>query len=161
LYRPYYGYGALGYGGLGYGGYGGYGGYAPYYGGPAYASYAAPVTDPGYIAPAVASNPQESPDNAAHLQFNVPEGAEVWFDSTLTKQTGSVREYTSPPLSPGRRFTYKISVRYRDANGKEINDTRPIHVRANDWFSIDFTRPAPPEPPAQPKAPAAPPGEER
>jgi hypothetical protein len=30
-------------------------------------------------------------------------------------------------------------------DGKPVNDRRLIHVRANDWFRIDFTRPAPPE----------------
>jgi uncharacterized protein (TIGR03000 family) len=90
-------------------------------------------------------------DNSAHLQLNVPEGAEVWFDGTQTKQTGPVREFVSPELSPGRRYTYSISVRYKDANGKQVVDTRPIHVRANDWFSIDFTRPAPAERLPQPK----------
>jgi hypothetical protein len=40
---------------------------------------------------------------------------------------------------------YRIAVRYTDANGKPVNDARAIHVRPNDWFRIDFTKPAPPE----------------
>ena len=42
--------------------------------------------------------------------------------------------------------------RYTDAAGRPVNDTRDIHVRANDWFSVDFTRPAPAEPQAMPPA---------
>jgi uncharacterized protein (TIGR03000 family) len=75
----------------------------------------------------------------------VPENAELLIEGQTTSQTGPAREFVSPPLTPGKTYTYRISVRYTDAAGKPVNDTRPIHVRANDWFSIDFTRPAPPE----------------
>jgi uncharacterized protein (TIGR03000 family) len=86
------------------------------------------------------------PDNAAHLQLVVPENAEVHVEGDKTTQTGPIREFVSPPLAAGKVFNYAISVRYTDANGKPVNDQRVIHVRANDWFRIDFTRPAPPEP---------------
>jgi uncharacterized protein (TIGR03000 family) len=76
----------------------------------------------------------------------VPENAEVQFDGGKTTQTGPVREFVSPPLTPGKVFDYTIVVHYTDANGKVVTDRRVIHVRANDWFRIDFTRPAPPEP---------------
>jgi uncharacterized protein (TIGR03000 family) len=76
----------------------------------------------------------------------VPENAEVLFDGGKTTQTGPTREFVSPRLTPGKPFDYTIVVRYTDANGKVVTDRRVIHVRANDWFRIDFTRPAPPEP---------------
>ncbi len=160
LYRPYYGYG------YGYGGYG-YGAYAPYYGGvyaypPPVVAYAPNGYGPNGVGPAPGSAPptgtpptnaapQQAPDDAAHLQLNVPETAEVWFDGSKTTQTGKVREFTSPKLNAGQTYTYHISVRYTDASGQPVNDTRDIHVRANDWFSVDFTRPAPAAPPAPPK----------
>jgi uncharacterized protein (TIGR03000 family) len=80
------------------------------------------------------------------LQLVVPQNAEVLFDGGKTTQTGTTREFVSPKLSPGKLFDYTISVRYLDGNGKDVTDQRVIHVRANDWFRIDFTRPAPPEP---------------
>ncbi len=138
------GAGGLGMGGYGLGGYGGggYGLYPPYGGGPvavpAFGGYAAA---PGGAIP----GQTPPPDNAAHLQLAVPENAEIRIDGEMTRQTGAVREFVSPPLTPGQSFTYQISVRYTNAAGKAIEDTRPIHVRANDWFRIDFTRPAPPE----------------
>jgi uncharacterized protein (TIGR03000 family) len=82
----------------------------------------------------------------------VPENAEVFFGGVKTSQTGKVREYVSPPLTPGEVSTYRISVRSTGADGRPVNDTRDIRVHANDWSSIDFTRPAPPE--ARPVAPA-------
>jgi uncharacterized protein (TIGR03000 family) len=106
------------------------------------------VNTPG-VPPGVAGTPLAQtpppPDNAAHLQFAVPENAEVLFDGAKTNQTGPLREFVSPQLTSGKVFNYTITVRYTAADGKPINDKRVIYVRANDWFRIDFTRPAPPE----------------
>jgi uncharacterized protein (TIGR03000 family) len=162
FYRPYYGYGpgfgllgvGIGLGGYGLGGYGlgsyglgGYGTYLPYYGGGFGAASvplmvnAAPATPP----PADTSPP---PDNAAHLQLLVPANAEVFFDGAITTQTGPTREFVSPPLEAGKVYDYRVRVRYFNSAGKPIDDARLIHVRANDWFRIDFTQPAPPQQPA-------------
>jgi uncharacterized protein (TIGR03000 family) len=152
------GYGLGGYGLGGYG-LGGYGGYLPYYGGgaggvaPGVA--AAPPGAPGGVAAPPGTPPAGSgepplappPDNAAHLQLVVPPDAEVLFGGSKTTQTGATREFVSPTLQTGKLFDYTITVRYTDANGKAVTDKRVIHVRANDWFRVDFTRPAPPEPP--------------
>lgn len=155
-YRPYYGYGYRPGVGVGIG----IGIYAPYYGSTVYAptyqsySYSVPsvtysVVPPlGGTEPAPPEDQKPAPDNAVHLQLKVPEGAEVYFDGTRTKQNGTTREFTSPPLTPGKQYTYRISVRYTGPDGKQVNDTRDIRVRPNDWFAIDFTRPAPPEQPA-------------
>ncbi len=172
-YRPYPGYygpalalGGLGFGlglGLGYG-LGSYGVYRPYYGGttivnPTTVVVAPPVGGTGVppvagqavppvAAPGVAAGNQTPPppDNAAHLQLLVPQNAEVVFNGDATTQTGTTREFVSPPLTPGKVYDYTVLVRYTGADGKPVSDRRVIHVRANDWFSVDFTRPAPPEP---------------
>jgi uncharacterized protein (TIGR03000 family) len=119
----------------------------PVAGAPVDVNTATPTT----AAPQTAPQNPPPPDNAAHLQLRVPENAEVFLDGAATTQTGAVREFVSPPLTPGKRYTYVITVRSTDATGKVVNDRRPIHVRANDWFSIDFTRPPPAEalPPGQ------------
>ena len=39
----------------------------------------------------------------------------------------------------------------KGAGDKMVDDTRDIHVRANDWFRIDFTRPAPEPLPRAPR----------
>jgi uncharacterized protein (TIGR03000 family) len=160
--------------GLGYGlgsyGAGGYGLYRPYYGGttivnpttvvvappaaglpPVGGAGVPPVGGAGVPPVAGAAVPPGNqtpppPDNAAHLQLVVPQNAEVVFNGDATTQTGTLREFVSPPLTPDKSYDYAILVRYPDANGKTVNDRRVIHVRANDWFRIDFTRPAPPEP---------------
>ena len=152
-FRPYYGYGlgGIGLGGLGLGGaglgglgLGGYGLYRPYYASPVIAAPVVPPANPA-VAPANPPTPPAAPppDNAAHLQLIVPENAEVLFDGGKTSQTGTTREFVSPRLTPGKVFNYTITVRSIDANGKTNVDKRVINVQANDWFSIDFTRPAP------------------
>jgi uncharacterized protein (TIGR03000 family) len=143
LYAPYYGYGY---------GYGGYGGYAPYYSAypPVYGG--AYLEDGGSALPAVAQPAQErpAPDNMAHLQLTVPANAEVLIDGNATTQTGTTREFITPVLSQGNKYSYRITVRYPDGSGKAVEDTRDIRFQANDWFSIDFTRPAPTPPPPAP-----------
>ncbi|MGH7173063.1 MAG: TIGR03000 domain-containing protein [Gemmataceae bacterium] len=146
-----YGLGGYGMGGYGLGGYGmgGYGGYQPYYGGVGGVIPGVVAAPPGTLpANGAGVQPQTPPpDNAAHLQLTVPPNAEVLFDGGKTTQIGATREFVSPKLPTGKLFDYTITVRYNDANGKTVTDKRVIHVRANDWFRIDFTRPAPQEPP--------------
>jgi uncharacterized protein (TIGR03000 family) len=148
FYLPYYGWGGF------YLPYYDYGDYWPYYAMPmsygpfmgnlglaAYANYAVP-SDYG-----AAQSATERPavDNAAHLQLVVPENAEIVIDGVKTTQIGATREFTSPALSPGTTYHYKITVRYSDAKGKVVEDTRDIRFRANDWYRIDFNRPPPPQ----------------
>jgi uncharacterized protein (TIGR03000 family) len=126
-----------------------YASYVPYYGGLGLPSYPLVAGYGGSYAPSVAATqPQgqaERPrDGAAHLQLTVPENAEVLIDGVATTQTGSTREFVTPQLAPGSRYAYKITVRTRDAKGQVVDDTRDIRFQADDWFGIDFTRPAPP-----------------
>lgn len=85
--------------------------------------------------------PQPTP-NAAHLQLLVPENAEVLVEGQKTTTTGTVREFDSPPLTPGKNMIYAITVRYPDVNGKPIEETHSIRVRANDQLRIDCTHPS-------------------
>jgi uncharacterized protein (TIGR03000 family) len=150
----------------------GFGLYAPYYGSYVYPiapgvydpyapmiAYASPPGTPGAGTPpsgpppAAQGQPQQQferppPDNAGHLQLLVPANAEVSIDGNRIAQSGTTREIVTPTLKLGTRYTYKISVQYADAQGKQVNDTRDISFQANDWFAIDFTRPAPPLAPA-------------
>jgi uncharacterized protein (TIGR03000 family) len=142
FYVPYYGYGIYWpyYYGLATT-------YSPYYGNLGLAAYA--NADPVLAADAaVQQPPAERPpaDDAVHLQLLVPENAEVTIDGVKTTQSGATREFVSPALTPGTQYQYKITVRYTDAKGKVVDDTREIRFRANDWFSVDFNRPPPPQP---------------
>jgi len=176
-YRPYYGgyhYGWRGY----YPYYGGYSGYYPYYG-PNYYYNSYPYDDdsgvsydPGYSnddsQPALSSDtaafggPSPSTDQpssastspaddtTASLTVNVPADARLWIEGTPTTSTGPVREFNSPPLTPGNRYTYDIKASWQE-NGKEVTQAQQVRVTAGTHVNVNF--PVPPRTPGQ--APAA------
>jgi len=70
-----------------------------------YASATSPDADyRGYRPPVVVTPDDElsQPDESVHVTVRVPAEAEIWFQGTKMTQTGTVREYQSPPLTPGR-----------------------------------------------------------
>ncbi len=79
------------------------------------------------------------PENAARVLVIVPENAEVLFNGGKTAQTGTIREFVSPPLAPGKNFTYEMVVRRPDAGGGTMEEKRSLRVRANEQYRIDFT----------------------
>jgi uncharacterized protein (TIGR03000 family) len=138
----------------GYGYYRGYG-YSPYYygrdyyydttpyyyGSPVY-DYGTPVygdtaTMPDY---AYGDSAQASQDDAARIRVMVPADAKVWFDDRMTQQTGSVREFETPALTPGRDFSYDVKAQWRDRDGKDVTQTKHVDVRANSNATVDFMR---------------------
>jgi uncharacterized protein (TIGR03000 family) len=78
-------------------------------------------------------------ENTARIRLVVPTGAKVWFGSSATKQTGSVRDFESPRLTPGKEYTYDIKATWSEG-GKEVTRTRQVDVRANSNSTVDFTR---------------------
>lgn len=108
-----------------------------------------PPSFPGIQPPAQSEKP--APDGSAHLLLTVPENAEVLIDGKKTTQTGTTREFVTPQLTPGERYVYTFTVRYTNSRGNVMDDSRDIRFVADDWFSIDFTRPAPPAPLPQPR----------
>jgi uncharacterized protein (TIGR03000 family) len=150
------GYG-LGYGGLGYGAFG--------LGAPG-AGFGVPLAppanplmqqrgQPGAMPPQQARPrqiPQPTPvppeeqedeapveDNAARVTVVVPEDAELWFNGTKTNQTGKRREFATAPLTPGKDFRYRIKARWIE-DGKPVELTQTIKVRANSSQTVDFTK---------------------
>lgn len=91
-----------------------------------------------------ARKPSSSVTNAAHLQLLVPEDAEVLVDGSKTTATGTIRDFVSPPLTPGKNLSYTIVVRYTEA-GKTIEESHVVRVRANDRLRLDCTKPANPK----------------
>ncbi|MGH7225014.1 MAG: TIGR03000 domain-containing protein, partial [Gemmataceae bacterium] len=85
--------------------------------------------------------------NTALLQILVPENAEVLVEGSKTTTIGTVRDFISPPLTPGKNMTYAITVRYPDAGGKTVEETHSIRVRANDQLRIDCSKQASSEQP--------------
>jgi uncharacterized protein (TIGR03000 family) len=81
------------------------------------------------------------PANAAQLVVRVPNpDAKVWFQGQLTSQRGSVREFESPPLEPGKDYTYDVRTEWNQ-DGRKVVQTRQVEVRAGSVVNVDLTRP--------------------
>jgi len=159
-------------GGYSHYGYHPYHGYSPYYGGgyylnPIYGSGGSPSLDPSYPPydseasssaeaplPADPGDPLSDipgpPDNIATLTVKVPVDAEVWFDGTKTTSTGPVREFQSPALTPGQKYSYQVRARWQE-NGHAVTQTRNVGVNAGAHIEVEFPVPTrtagkPPQP---------------
>jgi uncharacterized protein (TIGR03000 family) len=82
----------------------------------------------------------EPPARPALIDVTVPADAALSFQGkTMTEETGALRQYQSPPLSPGRTYTYDVRATWKDDNGREVSRTRHLTVRAGDHLSVDLT----------------------
>jgi uncharacterized protein (TIGR03000 family) len=75
-------------------------------------------------------------DSTVHVTVRVPANAELWFDGSITTSTGSVREFLSPSLSPGR-YTYEIRARWTE-NGHDVTQTQKVAVSPGAHLTVDF-----------------------
>jgi uncharacterized protein (TIGR03000 family) len=132
----------------------------PYgYYGPAYPAYAPGYFAPTYVAPAAplpptapaqqvpspqpaeARNPnQHMVETTVHVTVRSPADAEVWFGGQKTRQTGTVRRFVSPPLTPGQEYTYEVVARWMD-KGRQVVQSRHIDVSAGSSKVVDFSQP--------------------
>jgi uncharacterized protein (TIGR03000 family) len=80
-----------------------------------------------------------TPDNSATVQVRVPAYAQLWFDDTPTKQTGTSRSFYTPQLDPGKAFKYTIRAQWEE-DGKKMEKTKEIEVRAGQQTDVDFMR---------------------
>ncbi len=76
--------------------------------------------------------------SSAFLHVRVPANAEVYCDNIKLTLTGIERNFTSPPLPPGRTFPYEIRVRWMGPDGKLIEQVRPVQVEAGRHTVLDF-----------------------
>jgi uncharacterized protein (TIGR03000 family) len=110
----------------------GYGSY-PSYNGPLYSA------PPSSVGPA-ASSPVPA-DMTAHVTVRAPADAELWFDGTKTTSTGPVRDFQTPGLAAGHKYTYTIRARWLE-NGNEVTQTQQVGVTAGADIRVDFPRAA-------------------
>lgn len=89
-----------------------------------------------------AATEQSSVDaNAAVVRVRVPADATLWFENERTRQTGPVREFVTPPLTPGSEYTYHIRAQGTQ-DGRPVESSRDVLIRAGDRLTIDMTRPS-------------------
>jgi uncharacterized protein (TIGR03000 family) len=74
------------------------------------------------------------------------EDAKVYFDETLTKQKGTDRSYSTPPLAAGKTFTYTVTAKWWPNNYTEVIRTRTLTVQAGKQIELDLRKPDPKDP---------------
>ena len=79
-----------------------------------------------------------------YIEIHVPADAEIWFDDAKTIQTGTVRLFVSPPLTPGYDYTYEVRAKWTE-DGQEVIQSRRITVHAGEQATITFPEVAPPK----------------
>ena len=57
--------------------------------------------------------------------------------SSATTQQGIQRTYKSPPLEPGKEYTYTVKARWM-MDGKPVEQTREVNVRAGHTSQVNF-----------------------
>jgi uncharacterized protein (TIGR03000 family) len=78
---------------------------------------------------------EEAPESAlvvAHL----PESARIWFEDRPTQQTGILRQFLSPPLTPGMHYTYTVRVQWYE-DGQWVSQVHSFPVHSGGIHCID------------------------
>lgn len=100
---------------------------------------ARPITPPSYTV-RVTQLPQrilEEDPNAVLIVAHVPEEAQIWFEGQPTVQKGDLRLFTSPPLTPGKDYTYTVRISWVEY-GRQVSQTGLVLVRAGEVHCIDL-----------------------
>jgi uncharacterized protein (TIGR03000 family) len=71
----------------------------------------------------------------------VPSDAVVSFDGVKMSATGTVREYSTPPLESGRRYAYEVRASWQEG-GHTVTQTQrvPVTVGAHPAVTFPVTR---------------------
>jgi uncharacterized protein (TIGR03000 family) len=83
--------------------------------------------------------PSKAPATAT-VTVVVPESASVFFDGSATTQTGTQRQFVTPPLQPGRNFYYDIEARWTAQDGTTVDQTRHVLVTAAANIQVNFVK---------------------
>lgn len=103
-------------------------------------SATAGVTSSGQAASSSLSSPA-SADSPAKIAVRLPESAELWIDGVKRGESGSAREFTTPMLSAGTKYTYEIHARWVEGD-TTIDQTRKVVFAAGDKLDVTFPVPS-------------------
>jgi uncharacterized protein (TIGR03000 family) len=76
----------------------------------------------------------------ALVAVRVPPDAELWFEGSKMAQAGNIRVFRTPPLEPGKLYTYDVRVRWQVGEQEETR-TRTVLLSAGETIGVDFTGP--------------------
>jgi uncharacterized protein (TIGR03000 family) len=74
------------------------------------------------------------------VNVNLPAEADLYFNGTLTNETGPFRTFVSPAVAVGRDYVYDIRARWVE-NGRPVTWRHDYTVRAGDRLNVDVGMP--------------------
>ena len=95
-----------------------------------------PVTDASTGKPSQIS---DAVSNIARITVRLPDMAELWFDGTMSTATGPVREFTTPSLTPGQKYTYEVRARWLEDDTFR-DQTQTISFAPGDKIEVNFPK---------------------
>ena len=91
--------------------------------------------------PAVRAQAPDAPERRATLIVGVYPDAKLTVDGVATKQTGATRRFYSPPLEPGKSYSYKLVAEWMPGNNYETYVvTRKVVVEAGKAVDVDMRK---------------------
>jgi uncharacterized protein (TIGR03000 family) len=81
---------------------------------------------------------EEDNPNTVVLMAHLPEHAQLWVDDQPTTSTGAMRSFQSPPLTPGKHYSYLVRLVWHE-DGKWVSKTQKVLVEAGDIHCIYLT----------------------
>lgn len=96
---------------------------------------------PALRAQQTAAPAKETQERRAFLTVRVYSTATLTVDGNPTKQTGEVRKFYSPPLEPGKKYSYTFVASWRPGNNYETYTvTRKVRVEAGLTRELDLSK---------------------
>jgi uncharacterized protein (TIGR03000 family) len=76
----------------------------------------------------------------ARFEVLVPRAdAEVWFDGVKRDETGAVRTFTTPSLTPGAKYAYTVRARWQEGN-RTLTRSKDVYFKAGQLVLVDFMK---------------------
>jgi uncharacterized protein (TIGR03000 family) len=92
------------------------------------------------VLPQTSKNPAEQA-NTATVMARVPENAMIWFNDEPTRQRGELREFDSPPLEIGKKYSYHARFVWFE-EGHWVSETKEVPIAAGEMSCVYLTKPA-------------------
>jgi uncharacterized protein (TIGR03000 family) len=83
----------------------------------------------------------KGPTDTATVMAYVPENAMVWFNDAPTRQGGVLREYESPPLQVGKKYSYHVRIVWFE-DGHWVSETKEAPVSVGEMTCLYLSKPA-------------------
>jgi uncharacterized protein (TIGR03000 family) len=71
------------------------------------------------------------------VTVRVQAGAQVWLSGEKTNKGGTARDFLTPELTPGQKYSYRVRAIWEE-NGRMHDETLKVPVRAGQHVTVDF-----------------------